>query len=148
MNLSKIAAALRVLADAVDETADESPAPAKRSRKAAAAPESVPAVATPAAPAATAPAAAQPPAQSPPAPTPSPAPAMDVKVLNGMVLKLAAKSAGSDGITGRDKALAILGKYGASNTPGLKPEHYQAVYDSAEEEIAKMDAAATQVSLV
>jgi len=161
MNSAKIAAALRALADAFDEgdaAPAESAAPAKRTRAAKAAPESAQPAATPAA-VATAPAAAQP--AAPAAPTPPPpvkytaktgpkagTVGTGIEAVNFAVLDLAGKKAGEDGVPGRDKALAVLGTFKVSRTPELKAEQYQAVIDAVEEEIAKMDAAATQVSLV
>ena len=163
MNSAKIAAALRALADAFDEgdaAPAESAAPAKRTRAAKAAPESAQPAPTPAAAVATAPAAAPPLAQ-PAAPTPPPpvkytaktgpkagTVGTGIEAVNFAVLDLAGKKAGEDGIPGRDKALAVLGTFKVSRTPELKAESYQAVIDAVEEEIAKMDAAATQVSLV
>jgi hypothetical protein len=161
MNLNSVAAALHALADAIlegGEAAAETPAP-KRTRAPKAATESAQPAQTPAATSATAPA-ALPPAQ-PAAPTPPPpvkytakrgpkagTVGTGIEAVNFAVLDLAGKKAGEDGVAGRDKALAVLGTFKVSRTPELKAEQYQAVIDAVEEEIAKMDAAATQVSLV
>jgi len=121
-------------ADVAVGTATESAAPAKPAKgKAKAAPESAP----PAAPAA--PAAATAPAAAPAAPQPE-VPTPKVESVNKAVLALAGKN--------RDKALAVLAEFGVSRTPELKPEKYQAVIDRMEEELAKLDAASVQASLV
>ena len=121
-------------ADVAVGTATESAAPAKPAKgKTKAAPESAP----PAAPAA--PAAATAPAAAPAAPQPE-VPTPKVESVNKAVLALAGKN--------RDKALAVLAEFGVSRTPELKPEKYQAVIDRMEEELAKLDAASVQASLV
>lgn len=128
MNHEKIAAALHALADAFLEGGVETVGAAlqrfdgvKKGGKKAAAAE-------PAAPTAT------PVAEQPAAPI---VPAVTLKDVNALVLKVAAKN--------RDGALAILAKFKLTNTVGLPPEQWQAVYDAFEEEIAKQDAAAVQV---
>ena len=126
MNHAKIAAALHALADAFLEGAEDQPKPAKGGKKTVADP----------APGAIAAAAATP----TPAPTPAPAPVaptVTLQQVNAAVLKVAAKN--------RDGAVAILGKFGLTNTVGLVQDKWQAVFDAFEEEIAKMDAAAVQV---
>jgi hypothetical protein len=106
--------------------------PAKPS-KAKAAAESAP----PAAPAA--PAVATAPAAAPAAPQPE-VPTPKAESVNKAVLALAGKN--------RDKALAVLAEFKVARTPELKPEQYQAVIDRMEEELAKLDAASVQASLV
>lgn len=118
MNNAKIAAALHALADAFADGGEEQPAKTTKGKGKAAAD---------AAPAATAAAAQQ------PAPA---APSVTKDQLNKVVLAVAAK--------GRDKAEAILAKFGAKNTVTLPVEQYQAVFDAFEEELAKIDAAAAQ----
>lgn len=134
MSLAKIAAALRAAADALeagDEAATDSASPAKaRAKKATA---SAPPAATPATAAATAPAAA-------PAAAPPEAPTVKIETVNKAVLALAGKN--------RDKALAVLAEFKITRTPELKPELYQTVIDRMEEELAKIDAASVQASLV
>ncbi|HWX31233.1 MAG TPA: hypothetical protein VNZ53_27815 [Steroidobacteraceae bacterium] len=151
MTLAKIAAALRAAAAVLeaDEAATETAPAAKKTR--AKATESAPPAATPAPAAATAPAAA-PAATQPEAPTVvqwkdvNPASKTHGQVLkgiaavNGAVLFVAGKD--------RDKALAVLAEFKVSRTPELKAEQYQAVIDRMEEELAKIDAASTQASLV
>lgn len=123
MNTAKIAAALHALADAFldAEENQQLTKPAKGKAKAAAEPAA-------SAPAAPAPAAA-------PAPV---VPTITKDQLNKAVLAVAAKS--------RDKAEAILAKFGSKNTVTLPAEQWQAVYDAFEEELAKIDAAAVQVA--
>jgi hypothetical protein len=132
MSLAKIAAALRAAADVLDaeDAATESASPAKSRVKA---PKSSPPAATPAAAPAQAPAAA-PPAQSPEVAT------VKIVAVNAAVLALAGKD--------RDRAMAVLAEFKVTRTPELKPEMYQSVIDRMEEEVAKLDAASTQVSLV
>jgi hypothetical protein len=127
MNTAKIAAALHALADAFLEGGEEQAKPAKGGKKTATAEQ---------------------PAQTPTAtPTPTPvveqtpapiAPSVTIAQVNKVVLAVAAKS--------RDRAVAILGSLGLTNTVGLAPEKFQAVYDAFEEEIAKQDAAAVHVA--
>jgi pyruvate dehydrogenase E2 component (dihydrolipoamide acetyltransferase) len=115
--------------DVGTEASKSAPAAAKAKAKA-----SAPQAATPAAAAATAPAAAA--AAAPPeAPT-----YPKVEVVNKAVLALAGVS--------RDKALEVLAEFKVTRTPELKPEQYQTVIDRMEEEKARIDAAATQASLV
>jgi hypothetical protein len=136
MNHSKIAAALHALADAflADVEAVEEAVTGKKGKKAAAAPATAAAsqVATTAtaAPAAVAPVVAEP--ETPPKPS------VTLAQVNKAVLTVAAKN--------RDAAVAVLGKFGLSNTVGLAEDKWQAVYDAFEEEIAKIDAAAVQVA--
>lgn len=129
MNIAKIAAALHALADAVLEGGEDQPAkPAKGKGKAADA-----AAATNQATAASVAVLAAAPA------TPAPAlPSVTLTEVNKAVLKVAAKN--------RDGAVAILNKFGLTNTVGLPQDKWQAVYDTFEEEIAKQDAAAVQVA--
>lgn len=114
----------------------------------AAATQPTPPAATPAAAPAQAPAAA-PPAQSP-----------EVSTVT-YVAKTGAKKGrvgtGSDAVNfavldvashSRDKALAVLATFKVTRTPELKAEQYQAVIDALEEELAKIDAASVQASLV
>jgi len=132
MNHTKIAAALHALADAflADVEAVEQAVTGKPAKgKAKAAAEA--AISAPAAPTT---AAAAPDGPAPATATPS----VTLSDVNKLVLKVAAKN--------RDGALAILGKFGLSNTVGLAQDKWQAVYDAFEEEIAKMDAAAVQVA--
>jgi hypothetical protein len=130
MNHIKIAAALHALADAFLEGADEQPA-SKPKGKAKPAAETAPAASVPAAPST---AAAEP---APAEPAPPPAPTVTLEQLNKAVLKMAAKH--------RDNAIAVLGRFGLSNTVGLSPDKWQAVYDAFEEEQAKIDAAAVKI---
>jgi hypothetical protein len=128
MNNAKIAAALHALADAFAEEAIDAAGttvkPAKGKSKAAA---------------------EQPTTAAAPVekdPTPETAPAAPVvtitkEQLNKVVLAVAAKS--------REKAEAILAKFGAKNTVTLPTEQWQGVFDAFEEELAKIDAAAVQV---
>src|SRR5208337_2147284 len=121
MNHAKIAAALHALADAFladVEAVEQAVTGKKGTKKVAPAPE--------------APAA---PVEQPAAPV---APTITKEQLNKAVLAVAAK--------GRDKAEAILAKFGAKNTVTLPAELWQAVYDAFEEELAKIDAAAVQVA--
>jgi hypothetical protein len=60
--------------------------------------------------------------------------------VNFAVLDVASRS--------RDKALAVLATFKVTRTPELKAEQYQAVIDAMEEELAKIDAASVQASLV
>lgn len=115
---------------ATEESVATTKAPTK-GKKAAALPE-------PAQPAAT-----QPQAASAPAPQPAQSPAaptISKDQLNKAVLAVAGVA--------RERAIAILGKYGVTNTATLPAEKYQAVFDDFEEEKAKLDAAAAQASLV
>lgn len=132
MNHSKIAAALHALADAflADVEAVEQAVTGKKSSKKAAAETTT---ATASAPVAQAAAAVAPVAEPVVA-----APTVTLKQVNDLVLKVAAKN--------RDGAVAILGKFGLSNTVDLVQEKWQPVFDAFEEEIAKMDAAAVQVA--
>ena len=115
----------------------------------AAATQPTPPAATPAAAPAQAPAAA-PPAQSP-----------EVSTVVTYIAKTGAKKGqvgtGSDAVNfavldvasrSRDKALAVLATFKVTRTPELKAEQYQAVIDAMEEELAKIDAASVQASLV
>jgi hypothetical protein len=144
MNHAKIAAALHALADAflADVEAVEEAVTGKRGKKAAQPPQPQP---QPAPAPTTLPAAAQStvahvqistPAVAEPA-TP-PAPAITKEQLNKAVLAVAAKN--------RDAAVALLGKFGLTNTVNLPPEKFQAVFDAFEEELARIDAAAVQVA--
>lgn len=109
------------------------PAPAKPAKVVTkSAPTAAPAVA----PVATAPAAAAPAQPQPQAPTFPP-----ITKVNDAVSALAALQP-----DGRDLAIAILKKHGASKTPQLKPESYQAVIDEAEEATDRINAAAAQVA--
>jgi hypothetical protein len=138
MNHSKIAAALRALADAVEEGVEavETAVTGKgKGKKTAAQQPAEPTAQQPAEPTAQQPAetTAQQPAE----------PSITLKQLNDAVLKVAAKN--------RDRAVAILGQFKLTTTVGLAADKWQAVYDAFEEEIAKIDAAAvqqTQASLV
>lgn len=133
MSLAKIAAALRAAADALeagDEAATDSAAPAKTRAKAT---KSAP-------PAAQAPAAATTAPVAPAAAPPPEAPTVKIETVNKAVLALAGKN--------RDKALAVLAEFKITRTPELKPELYQTVIDRMEEELAKIDAASVQASLV
>lgn len=112
------------------DTASPAPAPAKKG-KAKAATEPAQPAATPAQ-EASAPAAQ--PAQSPAAPT------ISKEKLNKAVLAVAGVN--------REAAIAILNKFGVTNTATLPAEKYQAVFDEFEEYKAKLDAAAAQASLV
>jgi hypothetical protein len=134
MNHAKIAAALHALADAflADVEAVEQAVTGKTKGKAKAAVEAAPAAAAQVAPAA---AAAAPAVVEEPA---APVPAVTLKEVNALVLKVAAKN--------RDGALAILGRFGLSNTVGLVQEKWQAVYDAFDEEISKIDAAEVQIA--
>jgi hypothetical protein len=132
MSLAKIAAALRAAAEVL-ESEIETEVAAVTCKKVKAAKASAPPAATPAAAAATAPAAAA-------AATPPEAPTVKVEAVNKAVLALAGKS--------RDKALAVLAEFKVTRTPELKPEQYQTVIDRMEEELAKIDAASVQASLV
>jgi hypothetical protein len=141
MNHAKISAALHALADAflADVESVEQAVTGKKASKKAAAPveaAAAPANYTPPAhvPEAAAPAAA-PVVATPAAPPP---PSVTLAQVNKAVLTVAAKN--------RDAAVAVLGKFGLSNTVGLAEEKWQAVYDAFEEEIAKIDAAAVQVA--
>ena len=126
MNHPKIAAALHALADAflADVEAVEQAVTGKKGKAKAPEQSAAPAASAPAAPA---PAAAEP-----------AAPSITKDQLNKAVLKVAAKS--------RDAAEAILAKFDLKTTVNLPAEQWQAVYDAFEEEIAKMDAAAVQIS--
>lgn len=132
MNHAKIAAALHALADAflADVEAVETAVTGKKRASKALAVETTATVNLDAAVAAT------------PAPAPEPAPpalpAVTIKDVNALVLKVAAKN--------RDGAVALLGKFGLTTTVGLAQDKWQAVYDAFEEEIAKLDAAAVQVA--
>jgi hypothetical protein len=135
MNHAKIAAALHALADAflADVEAVEQAVTGKKPSKkelAAAAASATPTTV------ATAPAAAAAPvvATAPAAVIPS----ITLAQVNKAVLTVAAKN--------RDAAVAVLGRFGLSNTVGLPQDKWQAVYDAFEEEIAKIDAAAVQVA--
>jgi len=135
MNHVKIAAALHALADAflADVEAIEQVATGKKGKKAPAA-EPTPTVA----PSAASPAVAASVAVAPTAdPVPAP-PSVTLQDVNKLVLKVAAKN--------RDKAVELLSKFKLANTVGLAPDLWQPVYDTFEEEIAKMDAAAVQVA--
>lgn len=147
MTLAKIAAALRAAAAVLeaDEAANESPAPKPAKGKKSAA-ESAPPAASPAPAAATAPAAA-PSAPQPEATTLSwkdinpksktfGQTLKGIEALNGILLYTASRD--------RDKAVGVLGEFKVARTPELKVEQYQAVFDRLEEELAKIDAAATQ----
>jgi hypothetical protein len=136
MNHAKIAAALHALADAflADVEAVEEAVTGKKGKKAAAA-SAAPTTAAAAPVAAAAPAAA-PVVAEPPAVIPGPT--ITKEQLNKAVLAVAAKN--------RDAAVALLGKFGLTNTVNLPPEKFQVVFDAFEEEIAKMDAAAVQVA--
>ena len=125
MNHAKIAAALHALADAflADVEKVEEAVTGKGKGKGKTAETPTPAASAPAAPAAAAAA---------------PAPSVTLKQVNDLVLKVAAKN--------RDGAVALLGKFGLSNTVGLAQEKWQAGYDAFEEEIAKIDAAAVQIA--
>jgi hypothetical protein len=132
MNHAKIAAALHALADAflADVEAVEQAVTGKGKGKGKAAATTEPAASAPVAPAAAAVA---------PAPEPAPVvPSITKAQVNTLVLKVAAKS--------RDRAEAILKSFGLVNTVSLKEEKFQEVYDAFEEELAKIDAAAVQVS--
>jgi pilus assembly protein FimV len=138
MNHAKIAAALHALAEAFEGVVEDvEAAVGKKSGKKSApsAPSAPPSTAAPAPVAAAVTAAATAPAAAS-EPTPA-APSITIEQLNKAVLKVAAKN--------RDGAVAILGKFGLTNTVGLAPEKYQPLFDAFEEEIAKMDAAAVQV---
>jgi hypothetical protein len=121
MNHAKISAALHALADAFLEGVEVVEEKVKGKPKAKAA---VAEVAAPVAVEAAAPVVA--------------APTVTKEQLNKLVLAVAAK--------GRDKAEAILSKFGATNTVNLPAEKWQVVYDAFEEELAKIDAAAVQVA--
>ena len=122
MNNVKIAAALHALADAFLEGNEEQPAkavkPVKAAKAAVVEQAATPVVVEEAAPAVV-------------------APSITKDQLNKAVLAVAAK--------GRDKAEAILTRFGAKNTVTLPAEQWQAVYDAFEEELARIDAAAVQV---
>jgi hypothetical protein len=143
-----IEAKIDELIAALDRNTAAHAAPAKKAAKGAA-PESAPPAATSAAAPAQAPAAA-PPAQSPEAPTPVKYTARTgakkgtvgtgIDAVNFAVLDLASQD--------RDKALSVLGQFKVTRTPELKATSFQAVIDIVEEELAKIDAAATQASLV
>jgi hypothetical protein len=140
MNHAKIAAALHALAEAFEGVVEDvEVAVGKKSGKksAPAAASATPSTAAPAPVAAAVPAAATAPAAALSEPTPA-APSVTIEQLNKAVLKVAAKN--------RDGAVAILGKFGLTNTVGLAPEKFQPLFDAFEEEIAKMDAAAVQVA--
>lgn len=143
MNYAKIAAGLRLLAEAFDG-AEESEVKVPRG-KASKAPQSAPAPAAASAQAAPATAAAAP-AQAP-AETAAPAAPLSrvtLDQLNKLVLKVAASN--------REAAVAVLGRLGAKTkeghptTVGLAQEKWDALYDALEEEQAKIDAAAAQVA--
>ena len=154
MSLAKIAAALRAAAAVLESEVEEAveavesavAAPKKGAKKATA---SAPTAATQAPATATAPAAVAAPAP-PEAPTPVKYVARTgakkgqtgtgIDAVNFAVLDLAAAD--------RDKALGVLAKFKVSRTPELKAENFQAVIDGVEEELAKIDAASTQASLV
>jgi hypothetical protein len=148
MDYAKIGAALHALADVFlaeagqlqDTGPEEGSTPTKRSRKPT--PASPAAASAPVAPstAAAAPAPAE--------PAPAPAPTITRAKLNQAVLAVAAKPRDASGLSGRDRAEAILARFGAKNTVTLPQEQWQAVYDAFEEELAKIDAAAVQVAQV
>jgi len=138
MNHAKIAAALHALADAflADVESVEQVVTGKKGGKKAAAAET-----QSAAPVAGGVTAGAPPSTPAPAvvePVTPPPPTITKEQLNKAVLAVAAKN--------RDAAVALLGKFGLTNTVNLPLEKYQAVYDAFEEEIAKIDAAAVQVA--
>jgi hypothetical protein len=138
MNHSKIAAALHALADAflADVEAVEEAVTGKNGKKKAAAASAAPTTAAAAAPVAAAAPAAAPVVAEPPAVIPGPT--ITKEQLNKAVLAVAAKN--------RDAAVALLGKFGLTNTVNLPVEKFQAVFDAFEEELAKIDAAAVQVA--
>jgi hypothetical protein len=144
MNHTKIAAALHALAEAFEAfegvVEDVEAVVGKKSGKKSA-PAAASATPSTAAPAPAAAAAAVTAAATAPAAASEPTPAspnVTLDQLNKAVLKVAAKN--------RDGAVAILGKFGLTNTVGLAPEKFQPLFDAFEEEIAKMDAAAVQVA--
>lgn len=138
MNLASVFRALALgfeqaaAAAEVEATSDSAaPVKGKKAAKSAAAPD-------PALPAAT-----PPPVATAPAPQPAPSPAappLSKDKLNKAVLAVA----GVD----RDAAIALLAKFGVSNTATLPVEKYQAVFDAFEEAKAKIDAASVTASLV
>ena len=130
MNFTKISAALHALADAILEGADtEAPPKRGRGKGAAAATPDLP-------PETSVTGAGQP--TTPEVPPEDPArPKLTKEQLNAMVLKVAAKN--------RDAAVGVLNTYGHTNTIKLPEEHWQAVYDALEEELAKIDAAEVKV---
>jgi len=143
MSIAKFAAALHAFADALMEDAEGEvekvvAAVKGKGKKAAATPVVDP---TPAS------GAVQPTAATAPVPAVAPAaatapaavtPSITKDQLNKAILAVAAKN--------RDAAVALLGKFGLTNTVNLPPEKFQAVFDAFEEEIAKIDAAAVQVA--
>jgi hypothetical protein len=148
MNTAKIAAALHALADAFLEGTEPATEPAtERAKKGKrqAAEQTAPLASAPVAQAtaAAAPASAGPSVQVDATATAlfgvgTQAPTVTLADVNKLVLKVAAKN--------REGAVAILSKFKLTNTVGLPQELWQPVYDAFEEEIAKMDAAAVQIS--
>jgi hypothetical protein len=144
MNTAKIAAALHALADAFLEGTEPATEPAKKGKRQAAE-QTAPLASAPVAQAtaAAAPASAGPSVQVDATATAlfgvgTQAPTVALADVNKLVLKVAAKN--------REGAVAILSKFKLTNTVGLPQELWQPVYDAFEEEIAKMDAAAVQIS--
>jgi hypothetical protein len=144
MNYARIAAGLRLLAEAFDGGEEgEVKVPRGKAPKApqsAAAPAA--AASAQAAPATAAAAPAQAPAET--AAPAAPLSRVTLEQLNKLVLKVAASN--------RDAAVAALGRLGAKTkeghptTVGLAQEKWDALYDALEEEQAKIDAAAAQVA--
>lgn len=129
--MSKLVITIELPEGASVAVSTEDSAAAKPTKGKAKATESAPPAAAPA------PAAMAPVAQ--PAPSPA-APTISKEKLNKAVLAVAG--------TNREAAIAILGKFGVTNTATLPVEKYQAVFDEFEEYKAKLDAAAAQASLV